>query len=393
MARKNDGHEETVGSQEMQSTCCMGREKVMEADVGKILIPDIVGQKAAEKLKQLSYFCSGRSGGPRGWIAPGTLQLDESARLLLSLGPSSPHQASSDMEFPPVESLGSTWSPLAQHNSFVGLQKETIRSSPRQFLLAFEVMVNGSLGRGRHSSPQQEMPNGLLERPRPGSPHFGTTFLPPAPLKVYIRKKLKSQQQHDQKKDQISEQEIGEGDGARVPVPLMIQNGSDVVPAPLMIQNGSDAEEDGNSHNEQSGNDGDGARVSAPLMIQNESDAEQDELTGNSHREKFVNNICRRPSGILPVPDNTTQRQQPSRSTFSSAPRSRRVAGIGVEFQMQDLGSRSTKRAMRTLQIITEYEGISQEAIEEYKKLFTHPLSQCHIEALSAFLVGTLRQI
>jgi hypothetical protein len=87
----------------------------------------------------------------------------------------------------------------------------------------------------------------------------------------------------------------------------------------------------------------------------------------------------------LPVPDNITQRQQPPRSTFGSAPRrSRRVAGIGVEFQMQDLGSRSTKRAMRTLQIITEYEGISQEAIEEYKKLFTHPLSQCHIEALSA---------
>jgi hypothetical protein len=45
------------------------------------------------------------------------------------------------------------------------------------------------------------------------------------------------------------------------------------------------------------------------------------------------------------------------------------VAGIGVEFQMQDLGGRSTKRAMRTLQIITESKGISQEAIEEYKTL------------------------
>ncbi|KAL5648537.1 hypothetical protein ACJX0J_039346, partial [Zea mays] len=50
-------------------------------------------------------------------------------------------------------------------------------------------------------------------------------------------------------------------------------------------------------------------------------------------------------------------------------PPSTSVAGIGVEFHM-------------TLQIITEYEGISQEAIEEYKKRFTHPLSQCHIEAL-----------
>jgi hypothetical protein len=70
VARK-DGHEETVGSQEMQSTSCMGIEKVMEADEGKILIPDIVGQKAVEKLNQLSYFCSGRSGGPRAGLLQG----------------------------------------------------------------------------------------------------------------------------------------------------------------------------------------------------------------------------------------------------------------------------------------------------------------------------------
>jgi hypothetical protein len=271
---------------------------------------------------------------------------------------------------PPVESLGSNWSPLTQQISLVGLQKGgTIRSSPHQFLLDLEVMVNGTLGRGRHSSPQQEMPNGLLERAGPGLPHFGKSFLPatdlntppnleepPAPLKVYIRKKLKYQQHHDQKKDQIFEEEICEedGDGTGVPAQLML-----------------------------------------PGLTQSGSDAEKDELTRNSHSEKFVNDISRRPSGILPVPDNITQRQQPPRSTFGSAPRrSRRVAGIGVEFQMQDLGSRSTKRAMRTLQIITEYEG--KLAQKQSKNIKNSSLILCLNVILKPFqpcLVGTLRLI
>jgi hypothetical protein len=179
---------------------------------------------------------------------------------------------------------------------------------------------------------------------------------------------LKLQQQCDQENDQFFEEHCEEdGDVTGVPAPLMPSG---------VTQNGSNAEDDGRSG-------------TAPLMpsgvTQNGSNAEDDGRTGRSSREKFVNGICRRPSSILPVPENITQRQQSPPSTFVSAPRrSHRVAGIGVEFQMQDLGSRSTKKVMRTLQIITEYEGISQEAIEEYKKLFTHPLSQCHIEALSA---------
>jgi len=51
---------------------------------------------------------------------------------------------------------------------------------------------------------------------------------------------------------------------------------------------------------------------------------------------------------------------------------------------MQDLGRRSMKKAMATLHIISETEGISQEAIDAYAKLFSQPLSQCHVVALSA---------
>jgi hypothetical protein len=50
---------------------------------------------------------------------------------------------------------------------------------------------------------------------------------------------------------------------------------------------------------------------------------------------------------------------------------------------MQDWGARATKKAMRALQIITEDEGISQEALMTYAELFKHPLSQKQEEALS----------
>jgi hypothetical protein len=101
-----DGHEESVGSLEMQSTSCMGIEKFTAEDEGTLLIPETVGQKAVEKLNQLPFFCSGRSGGPLGWIVPWMLQPDESAGLMNSLGSSSPHQASSDMDYPPRRVAG-----------------------------------------------------------------------------------------------------------------------------------------------------------------------------------------------------------------------------------------------------------------------------------------------
>jgi hypothetical protein len=56
-----------------------------------------------------------------------------------------------------------------------------------------------------------------------------------------------------------------------------------------------------------------------------------------------------------------------------------------VEFNMQDLGSRATKKVMRSVHVISENEGISQEALQEYVSLFMQPLSPCHVEALSAF--------
>jgi hypothetical protein len=62
----------------------------------------------------------------------------------------------------------------------------------------------------------------------------------------------------------------------------------------------------------------------------------------------------------------------------------RGVAGAGVEFQMGEIARRSTKRAMRSLSIIGENDGIDQQAKEEYAKVFSEPLSDSHIKALAA---------
>jgi hypothetical protein len=180
-----DGDEETAEGHETQSLRWMGNEEGMAADRREMPIPDVVDQRSVEKLKSPSNV---RPGGPRGWIARWTPQLDVSAGPLNTFGSSSPHQAPSDVDFPLAESLGSIRPPLPQQISLAGLQKETVLSSPRKFLLATDVLVNGTLGLGRLSSPQQDMPNGLLERPGPGSPLPGAMVLsaaipslPPAP--------------------------------------------------------------------------------------------------------------------------------------------------------------------------------------------------------------------
>jgi hypothetical protein len=169
-AAKGTGHEEAVWSQEMQSMCCMGNMEDMAAEEQTISTSEAIGQRTVEKINNLSSF---RPGGPRGWIAPWTPQLDISAGLLNSCGPSSPHKASCNIFYPLAESLGPNWTPLPQQIPLVGLLKGIIRSSPHQFL-----NVNGMLGQDRHFSPQQELSIGLLERPEPGSPRYGEVIPP-----------------------------------------------------------------------------------------------------------------------------------------------------------------------------------------------------------------------
>jgi len=49
------------------------------------------------------------------------------------------------------------------------------------------------------------------------------------------------------------------------------------------------------------------------------------------------------------------------------------------EFGLNDLERRSKKKAMRTLELIEEHEGIDQQALDEYAKLFEQPLPDAHL--------------
>ena len=48
------------------------------------------------------------------------------------------------------------------------------------------------------------------------------------------------------------------------------------------------------------------------------------------------------------------------------------------------------KKAMRSLDILSENEGIDQQAQDDYAKLFRHPLSDSHLRALSALFKWSL---
>ena len=60
------------------------------------------------------------------------------------------------------------------------------------------------------------------------------------------------------------------------------------------------------------------------------------------------------------------------------------------EFGLNDLERRSKKKAMRTLELIEEHEGIDQQALDEYAKLFEQPLPDAHLQALAAFFHWSL---
>jgi hypothetical protein len=109
-----------------------------------------------------------------------------------------------------------------------------------------------------------------------------------------------------------------------------------------------------------------------------------------SEKEDFLRKISKAVDKILPAPRqvmNTSPAPHPSR--VAAPRRSRRIAGAGVEFNMQDWGNRSTKKAMRALHIFAEDEGTTQEAIDAYAKIFKQHLSHNQVEALAALFGWT----
>jgi hypothetical protein len=98
-------------------------------------------------------------------------------------------------------------------------------------------------------------------------------------------------------------------------------------------------------------------------------------------QEQFISKLSNQITRILPTP-KSVRRQ--SSIPLAVPRRSRRVAGVGVEFKIQDWGKRSKKQAMVALNIIEDNEGFSRQALDDYAKLFKNTLSRSHVQALAA---------
>lgn len=266
----------------------------------------------------------------------------------------SPHQEPYEEAITLDGPLGSFGPSSPHHNPLDGTLEMTNLNSPHQLSPIVKDTVIGSLGLNKFSSPTHIQPEETLERIVSGSPHkitanseaptsvsYSATFgkkQTSTSLKVYTRKMSRNKVCQDTEVVQV------------------------------IVDERRDAEQ-----------------VLDNLAEMEVVSSDVEKQISCSSSEYFLNRVAIRPAALLPNPCiNVYKKASSPLSSLAVPRRSRRVAGVGVEFNMQDLGRRSMKKAMATLHIISETEGISQEAIDAYAKLFSQPLSQCHVEALAA---------
>lgn len=101
-------------------------------------------------------------------------------------------------------------------------------------------------------------------------------------------------------------------------------------------------------------------------------------------RSAFFDKITTKTASVLPTPSFPRSKLQ-ARTPSAPPWRSRRLAGVGVEFSVnpEPEAGRYRKRVMRTLEVIQEQEGIDDVALQNYAKLFSQPLSDTHLFALA----------
>jgi hypothetical protein len=100
-------------------------------------------------------------------------------------------------------------------------------------------------------------------------------------------------------------------------------------------------------------------------------------------REAFIARIAGQTVSILVVP-SIVKRCTKANSAGPTPRRSRRLAGVQAEFNMSELERRSRKKAMRALGIITERDGVSEQAQEDYANVFKQCITEMQVEALAA---------
>ncbi|CAD6257334.1 unnamed protein product [Miscanthus lutarioriparius] len=101
------------------------------------------------------------------------------------------------------------------------------------------------------------------------------------------------------------------------------------------------------------------------------------------NHDTFISKLSRRTASLLLVP-TISKRHAKALPPGETPRRSRRLVGAVAEFQQVDWKRRSKKKVMRSLEIISEQNGVCQQAEEEYCKLFENPLPDIHLIGLAA---------
>lgn len=125
------------------------------------------------------------------------------------------------------------------------------------------------------------------------------------------------------------------------------------------------------------------AAAGEPSLTAEGVDVIQEAPAPPESRAVFINKITLRTTSLLPVP-SASKRGSKSLPPKNCPRRSRRLAGAEAAVVPEDLGGRTKKKAMRSLGIIDELKGITHQAQDDYAKLFQQPLSDSHLQALTA---------
>lgn len=99
-------------------------------------------------------------------------------------------------------------------------------------------------------------------------------------------------------------------------------------------------------------------------------------------RRSFISNITKKTVAVAVAPPIHKRRRKTVPAGFTPR-RSKRIAGVGVETPPQPLNPQK-KTVMRSLGLVNDKVQINQQALDDYAKVFSQPLTQVHIQALAA---------
>ena len=107
-------------------------------------------------------------------------------------------------------------------------------------------------------------------------------------------------------------------------------------------------------------------------------------------REEFITGLTKRVEGLVAQPPPVQKRRPKAPPPISAPRRSRRKAGLHAEFAGIPDSTGARKTVIRSLDIALDQEHVDQKVLNDYAKLFGHPLSESHIQALAALFGWTV---